>query len=185
MYLKTIPIRKWEWIVVPGFSCVMVDYIVMINCYRVWIMKEWYTREVVCVTIIITIIIIVSLNLCLPSLHAFLCYNHWNCYGNPMNGTVQEGCIASCVRYFIFPNRTHTWCLLRSTPISVSVPCCLWILYVVDLDTSTLSTRRVTPKYFGWGVFSSSVLLHTTFSDRFTYLCFKWKSSNCWIYNTV
>ena len=33
-----------------------------------------------------------------------------------MSRTVQEGCIASCVRYFLLPNRTHMWCLLRSTP---------------------------------------------------------------------
>ena len=40
----------------------------------------------------------------------------------------QEGCIASCVRYFLLPDRTHTWRLLRSTPISVSVLCLIWIL---------------------------------------------------------
>ena len=37
-----------------------------------------------------------------------------------MSRAVQEECIASCVRYFILPDRTHTcWCLLPSTPISV------------------------------------------------------------------
>ena len=63
----------------------------------------------------------------------------WNSWGHPMSRAVQEGCIASCVRYFLLPNLTHTWCLLRSTPISVSVFCCMWILYVVDLDTCTFS----------------------------------------------
>ena len=32
-----------------------------------------------------------------------------------MSRVVQEGCIASCVRYFLLPNRSHTWCLLRGT----------------------------------------------------------------------
>ena len=37
-----------------------------------------------------------------------------------MCSAVQEGCIASCVWYFLLPDPTHTLCLLRSTPISVS-----------------------------------------------------------------
>ena len=60
-----------------------------------------------------------SSNLCLPSVRLSLLYC-WNFWVHPMSRAVQEGCIASCVR---LPNRTHTWRLLRSTPISVSV---LW-----------------------------------------------------------
>ena len=33
-----------------------------------------------------------------------------------MSRGVHEGCIASCVRYFLLPDRTHTGRLLRSTP---------------------------------------------------------------------
>ena len=43
-----------------------------------------------------------------------------------MSRAVQEGCIASCVRYFLLPDHTHTCRLLRSTPISVSVLCCMY-----------------------------------------------------------
>ena len=46
-------------------------------------------------------------------------------------------CIMCAV--FMLPDRTHTWCLLQSTPKSVSVPSYRWILYVVDFDTSTSS----------------------------------------------
>ena len=35
----------------------------------------------------------------------------WNGWGHPMSGAVQEGCIASCVRYFLLQDRTHTFCL--------------------------------------------------------------------------
>ena len=52
----------------------------------------------------------------------------WNCWGHSMSRAVQEGCIASCVWYFLLPDRTHTWGLLWSTPISVSVHCCMCIL---------------------------------------------------------
>ena len=40
-----------------------------------------------------------------------------------MSRAVQEGCIASCVRFSLLPDRTHKSYLLRSTAISVSVPC--------------------------------------------------------------
>ena len=65
--------------------------------------------------------------------------HRWNYWGHPVSRAVQEWCIASCVRYFLFPDRTHTWRLLRSTPMSVTVLCCMWIMYVVDYDTPTLS----------------------------------------------
>ena len=32
-----------------------------------------------------------------------------------MSRAVQEGCIVSCVRCSLFPDRTHKWYLLRST----------------------------------------------------------------------
>ena len=47
-----------------------------------------------------------------------------------MSRAVQEGYIASCGQYFMLPDRTHTW----RTPISVSVLCCMLIIYVADLD---------------------------------------------------
>ena len=53
-----------------------------------------------------------------------------------MSRAVQEGCIASCVRCSLLPDRTHKSYLLRSTAISVSVPCYMWILYVVDSGLS-------------------------------------------------
>ena len=56
-----------------------------------------------------------------------------------MSRDMQEGCIVSCVQYFMLPDRTHTWRLFRNTPISVSVLCCMYIMYVVDLDTYSLS----------------------------------------------
>ena len=56
-----------------------------------------------------------------------------------MSRAVQEGCIASCVRCSLLPDRTHKSYLLRSTAISVSVPCYMWILCVVDSGISTSS----------------------------------------------
>ena len=38
-----------------------------------------------------------------------------------MSRAVQEGCITSCVRCSLLPDRTHKSYLLRSTAISVSV----------------------------------------------------------------
>ena len=63
----------------------------------------------------------------------------WTCWGHPMCRAVQEGCIASCVRCSLLPDRTHKSYLLRSTAISVSVPCYMWILCVVDSGISTSS----------------------------------------------
>ena len=80
------------------------------------------------------IIIIVSSNLCLPSLHAFIYYIvetfdviQWA--GPCKNSALHHVCGIFC----------YKTALTRGTPISVSVICCMWILYVVDLDTSTLS----------------------------------------------
>ena len=56
-----------------------------------------------------------------------------------MSRGVQEGYIASCVRCSLLPDCTHKSYLLRSTAISVSVPCYMLILYVVDLGISTSS----------------------------------------------
>ena len=70
--------------------------------------------------------------------HISLLYR-WTCWGHPMSMAVQEGCIASCVRCSLLPDRTHKSYLLRSTAISVSVSCYMWILYVVDSGISTLS----------------------------------------------
>ena len=70
--------------------------------------------------------------------HISLLYR-WTCWGHPMSRAVQDGCIASRVRCSLLPDRTHKSYLLRSTAISVSVPCYMWILYVVDSGFSTLS----------------------------------------------
>ena len=56
-----------------------------------------------------------------------------------MSRAVQEGCIASCVRCSLLPDLTHKSYLLRSTAISVSVPCYMWIMFVVDSCISTSS----------------------------------------------
>ena len=53
------------------------------------------------------IIIIVSSNLYLPSIHAFSLLYRWNGWGHRMSRAVQGGCIASCVRYFLLPDSTH------------------------------------------------------------------------------
>ena len=37
----------------------------------------------------------------------------WTCWGHPMSRAVQEGCIASCVRCSLLPDRTHKSYLLR------------------------------------------------------------------------
>ena len=37
----------------------------------------------------------------------------------------------------------------------------------------------VTPRYFGWIVFSSSVLFHTTFNDILASLFLRWKAVTC------
>ena len=64
---------------------------------------------------------------------------HQTSWGHPMSRAVQEGCIASCVQCSLLPDCTHKSYLLRSTAISVSVPCYMWILYIVDLGISTSS----------------------------------------------
>ena len=76
--------------------------------------------------------------------HIFLLHR-WTCWGHPMSRDVQEGCIASCVRCSLLSDWTHKSYLHRSTAISASVPCYMWILYVVD---SGISRRPWSVKSF-------------------------------------
>ena len=74
-----------------------------------------------------------------------------------MSRSMKEGCIASCVRYFLLTDHTHTWRILRRTPILTATMC--------GVVCNLLLSARCCP-YREWASLVSclvfSILAHTS-----------------------